>query len=98
MDPVDYVYGVLGLFQFKIPRMTDPHAVWQIFLSELKSYLEDINNETFPVAKMDANTAYHTYKEKITGIDDRAQQVNLLTAQSMTDVYQDLITTMMVDE
>ncbi|CDH56134.1 predicted protein [Lichtheimia corymbifera JMRC:FSU:9682] len=35
MDPADYVYGVLGLLQIKIPRMTDPNAVWQRFLSEL---------------------------------------------------------------
>lgn len=35
MDPADYVYGVLGLLKIKIPRMTDPNAVWQRFLSEL---------------------------------------------------------------
>ena len=35
MDPVDYVYGVLGVLQIKIPRETDPKKVWQRFLSEI---------------------------------------------------------------
>ncbi|KAJ8652908.1 hypothetical protein O0I10_011442 [Lichtheimia ornata] len=34
-DPCDYVYGVLGMMQIKIPRMEDPNAVWRHFLSEL---------------------------------------------------------------
>lgn len=39
MDPVDYVYGVLGLFQIEIPRMDDPVAVWKLFLSEMDKLL-----------------------------------------------------------
>ena len=38
MNPVDYVYGVLGMLRIKIPRMKDPNAVWQTFLRELYSY------------------------------------------------------------
>ncbi|KAJ8652899.1 hypothetical protein O0I10_011433 [Lichtheimia ornata] len=34
-DPCDYVYGVLGAMQIKIPRMDDPDEVWRHFLSEL---------------------------------------------------------------
>ncbi|KAJ8652902.1 hypothetical protein O0I10_011436 [Lichtheimia ornata] len=34
-DPCDYVYGVLGMMQIKIPRMDDPNSVWRHFLSEL---------------------------------------------------------------
>ncbi|KAJ8652915.1 hypothetical protein O0I10_011449 [Lichtheimia ornata] len=34
-DPCDYVYGVLGMMQIKIPRMTDPNDVWRHFLYEL---------------------------------------------------------------
>ncbi|KAJ8652917.1 hypothetical protein O0I10_011451 [Lichtheimia ornata] len=34
-DPCDYVYGVLGAMQIKIPRMTDPNDVWRHFLSKL---------------------------------------------------------------
>ncbi|CDS06572.1 hypothetical protein LRAMOSA09100 [Lichtheimia ramosa] len=40
MDPVDYVYGVLGMLQIKIPRMKDTNAVWQRFLTELDNCLE----------------------------------------------------------
>lgn len=36
MDPVDYVYGVLGVLGLNIPRKSDPNQVWQLFLSELK--------------------------------------------------------------
>ncbi|KAJ8652905.1 hypothetical protein O0I10_011439 [Lichtheimia ornata] len=34
-DPCDYIYGVLGMLQIKIPRMSDPNAVWKEFLSKL---------------------------------------------------------------
>ncbi|KAJ8654028.1 hypothetical protein O0I10_010364 [Lichtheimia ornata] len=34
-DPVDYVYGVLGMLRIKIPRMEDPNDVWRHFLSQL---------------------------------------------------------------
>lgn len=34
-DPADYVYGVLGMMQIKIPRMNDPNAVWWYLLSKL---------------------------------------------------------------
>lgn len=34
-DPADYVYGVLGMMQIKIPRMADPNAVWRHLLSKL---------------------------------------------------------------
>ncbi|CDS06557.1 hypothetical protein LRAMOSA09085 [Lichtheimia ramosa] len=40
MDPVDYVYGVLGMLRIKIPRMKDPKAVWQRFLTELDNCME----------------------------------------------------------
>ncbi|CDH48374.1 predicted protein [Lichtheimia corymbifera JMRC:FSU:9682] len=42
MDPVDYVYGVLGIFHFKIPRMDDPDAVWKLFLSEMDKFLDSL--------------------------------------------------------
>ncbi|CDH54977.1 predicted protein [Lichtheimia corymbifera JMRC:FSU:9682] len=38
-DPCDYIYGVLGMTRIKIPRMTDPNAVWRHFLSELDDLL-----------------------------------------------------------
>ncbi|KAI7874422.1 hypothetical protein K492DRAFT_240852 [Lichtheimia hyalospora FSU 10163] len=45
-DPVDYVYGVLGVLQLKIPRMTDPHAVWQYFVSEMDKRLQSIGDSS----------------------------------------------------
>ena len=82
MNPVDYVYGVLGMLQIKIPRMKDPNEVWQYFLREFENYIDgDIKNkESFPGIK-------------ITGISDRAHQVNLLKVEHMGDVYKDFLTT-----
>lgn len=78
MDPADYVYGVLGVFQFKIPRMNDPNAVWQYFLSELEKYLETtgMKNDKFS-------------GKRITGISDNAYRTDLWKAKDMADVYKD---------
>lgn len=47
MDPVDHVYGVLGMLQIKIPRMSDPKAIWQCFLTELDDCLKEIIERRF---------------------------------------------------
>lgn len=78
MDPVDYVYGVLGMFDIKIPRMTDPNAVWQLFLSELDDFMMDFKSKKFSWGR-------------ITGISDHAYQVNVLKAKNMADLYKDLL-------
>lgn len=78
MDPVDYVYGVLGMFHFKIPRMNDPNMVWQLFLSELDNYMMDFKDKKFSWGR-------------ITGISDNAYQIDLLKAANMADVYNDLL-------
>ncbi|KAI7881122.1 hypothetical protein K492DRAFT_207076 [Lichtheimia hyalospora FSU 10163] len=82
MDPVDYVYGVLGMLQIKIPRMKDPDAVWQSFLCEFENYIYSYIKEK----------EYHRFY-KITGISDRAYQVNLLEVEHMGDVYKNFLTT-----
>ncbi|CDS10620.1 hypothetical protein LRAMOSA11106 [Lichtheimia ramosa] len=79
MDPVDYVYGVLGMFQFKIPRMKDPKEVWQRFLIELDNYM--VTN-----AIKNTPTGW-----RITGINERAYAVDLRKAKHMADVYNDLL-------
>lgn len=43
MDPVDYVYGMFGICPLDIPRMADPNAVWQLFLSKLENLLANDN-------------------------------------------------------
>ncbi|KAI7876099.1 hypothetical protein K492DRAFT_198732 [Lichtheimia hyalospora FSU 10163] len=84
MNPVDYVYGVLGMLQIKIPRMEDPYAVWKSFLCEFENYIDgDIKGqECLPTFQ-------------ITGISNRAHQVNLLEVEHMGDVYKDFLTTVM---
>lgn len=39
-DPADYVYGVLGMMQIKIPRKTDANEVWMHLLHELGNHGE----------------------------------------------------------
>ncbi|KAI9319105.1 hypothetical protein BX666DRAFT_2025438 [Dichotomocladium elegans] len=39
LDPCDYVYGVLGYLEIRLPRMCDPAEVWQAFLSQVKLQL-----------------------------------------------------------
>ncbi|CDH50485.1 predicted protein [Lichtheimia corymbifera JMRC:FSU:9682] len=78
MDPVDYVYGVHGMFQIKIPRMSDPTAVWQRFMSELEKYTEAMVNE----------------KSEIDGKNYKfpafAYRIDLREAENMSDVYERL--------
>ncbi|KAI7881123.1 hypothetical protein K492DRAFT_194626 [Lichtheimia hyalospora FSU 10163] len=82
MNPVDYVYGVLGMLQIKIPRMEDPNAVWQSFLREFENYIDgDMKDQERPPCLI------------ITGISDRAHQVNLLEVEHMGAVYKDFLTT-----
>ncbi|CDH58175.1 predicted protein [Lichtheimia corymbifera JMRC:FSU:9682] len=81
MDPVDYVYGVLGMFQFKIPRMNDPTAVWQRFVAELEKYIEDMRGGRFEIADD---------KYQITAFNDRAYQIDLREAENMSDVYHEM--------
>lgn len=73
MDPIDYVYGVLGIFEFDIPRMTDPKEVWMLFLHEIDHHL----------AK---NLQQRKFMYKVSS--DHACQLDLLTAKTMGDVYQ----------
>ncbi|CDH60924.1 predicted protein [Lichtheimia corymbifera JMRC:FSU:9682] len=83
-DPVDYVYGVLGLLQIKISRMTDPTAVWQRFLYELDNYLEDFKGTEFPVFG-------GFFTKAICGIDGSAYEVRLEDVRNMREVYEVII-------
>lgn len=74
MDPVDYVYGVLGIFQLDILRKTDPNEVWQLFLSEPFKLLTNPKRVTIE----------NKYDKEIIARfnDDGLQQCNLLTAKT----------------
>lgn len=37
MKPEDYVYGVLGVFRFKLPRGIEPNKLWQLFVSRVEA-------------------------------------------------------------
>ena len=80
MDPVDYVYGVLGMLQIKIPRMTDPKKVWQRFLSELDDYMDmaGFKNED----TQDAEGS--KLKVRIT---EYAYNIDLTTVERVSDIY-----------
>ncbi|KAI7887236.1 hypothetical protein K492DRAFT_173569 [Lichtheimia hyalospora FSU 10163] len=81
MDPVDYVYGVLGMFNIKIPRMTEPKAVWQRFLSELENYMDmaGLKNKLIHVA---GNSS-----AKIIGINEPIYKIDLQKVECIGDVY-----------
>ncbi|KAI7875155.1 hypothetical protein K492DRAFT_173718 [Lichtheimia hyalospora FSU 10163] len=86
MDPVDYVYGVLGMLNIKIPRMTEPKAVWQIFLSELDKHMETagIKNQLIYMGR-------YGYI-KIIGVD-RSDEIDLHEVESMGHVYRGILRT-----
>ena len=85
MDPVDYVYGVLGMLQIKIPRMTDPKKVWQRFLFELDEYLDMAAFKYKDIHDHDSSIA------KIIGIRKYAYSIDLTTVDCMGDVYGDIL-------
>ncbi|CDH59400.1 predicted protein [Lichtheimia corymbifera JMRC:FSU:9682] len=80
MDPVDHVYGVLGIFQIEIPRKTDPNEVWQLFVTELLKLLTD--PKRVMMIEDCEKEIISRYKS------DRVRQCNLLTAKNMGEVYQ----------
>ncbi|KAI7881893.1 hypothetical protein K492DRAFT_224810 [Lichtheimia hyalospora FSU 10163] len=85
MDPVDYVYGVIGMLNIKLPRMTDPKAVWQRFLSELDKYMDmaGIKNNEYYI------TRYET--KKIIGIRESAYKIDLQEVKCMKNVYEGIL-------
>ncbi|KAI7873782.1 hypothetical protein K492DRAFT_184893 [Lichtheimia hyalospora FSU 10163] len=85
MDPVDYVYGVLGLLQMDIPRTNDPRAVWTYFLSQVDDLITSWLH----------NRERHHYESgnhiaAIT-VSERAKNFDLSKANDMADVYSNLL-------
>ncbi|KAJ8652894.1 hypothetical protein O0I10_011428 [Lichtheimia ornata] len=80
MDPVDYVYGVLGIFQIDIPRKTDPNEVWQLFVTELLKLFTD--PKRVRIEQDYEKWILSRYKS-----DRTIRQCNLLTAKNMGEVY-----------
>ena len=87
MDPVDYVYGVLGVSNIKMPRMADPKAVWQRFLSELDKYMdmEGLKNKLIQVTRHDG--------AKIIRVKKSTYEIDLQEVECMGDVYVDILDT-----
>ena len=89
MDKADYVYGVLGVLQFEIPRITGAKAVWHEFLSKLDNF----------VAEHVCNNSSFTGMEESDGavppslfiINDRARKLDWENVRNMADVYRDLL-------
>lgn len=84
MDPLDYVYGVLGLFRFDISRKSDPNEAWHLFISELENYLVD------PSRVKIENTYQREIAYKLLN-NCQACHCNLMVARNMRDVYQCLV-------
>lgn len=74
MDPVDYVYGILGMLQIKMPRLDNPADVWTRFLYELGNYMETMG----PFELEDGN---------IIKINEHAYQIDICRARDMADIY-----------
>ncbi|CDS10612.1 hypothetical protein LRAMOSA11098 [Lichtheimia ramosa] len=79
MDPVDYVYGVLGVLQFDVPRKTDANEVWQLFISELQKLVTDPKRITIEDELDKVLVSRYC--------SDRARECNLLTAENMCQVF-----------
>ncbi|KAI7884210.1 hypothetical protein K492DRAFT_204891 [Lichtheimia hyalospora FSU 10163] len=76
MVPIDYVYGVLGVFQFSIPRMADTNAIWENFLSEIDNLLtsDDYMVQSTPIR-----------------VTSHARQLDLKAANNLGDMYYNLL-------
>lgn len=47
MNPEDYVYGVLGVLQFKLPRGIEPNELWQLFVSQVEEVFKELRGVSF---------------------------------------------------
>ncbi|KAJ8652885.1 hypothetical protein O0I10_011485 [Lichtheimia ornata] len=73
MEPVDYVYGILGILRLDIPRMNDHHQVWKLFLSKLDTLMIDLNctkwkisNDAHQVDLLAVENMADVYKDLLT--------------------------------
>ncbi|CDH54777.1 predicted protein [Lichtheimia corymbifera JMRC:FSU:9682] len=83
MDPVDYVYGVLGVLGFKIPRMADPQQVWHCFFTELDNFLTDVKRRSMIDQRDEMFAAI--------GVNQDMKNFDLQAATCMSDVYTGLL-------
>ncbi|CDS06490.1 hypothetical protein LRAMOSA09018 [Lichtheimia ramosa] len=83
MDPLDYVYGVLGVLQFNIPRMADPNQVWHCFFDELEHFITDVKRRSMIDQRDELFAAI--------GINQDRKDFDLKSAQCMSDVYKGLL-------
>lgn len=78
MDPADFVYGVLGMLQIKMPRLSNPKEVWARFLHELEIYME--TNNLFK----------HGERRKVY-INSSIYDFDICEAECMSEVYNRLL-------
>lgn len=76
MDPADYVYGVLGMLQIKIPRLKNHNVVWTRFLYELENFVNTLPE--IPLASI--------------VISESAHSLDICEAKTMSDVYNGMFT------
>ncbi|KAI7873963.1 hypothetical protein K492DRAFT_200340 [Lichtheimia hyalospora FSU 10163] len=82
-NSVDYVYGVLGVLQFNIPRMSDPKQVWQYFLVALDDFITDIKRRSMIDQRDELFAAIR--------LNQARRDFDLQAAECMSDVYKELL-------
>ncbi|KAI7887153.1 hypothetical protein K492DRAFT_233032 [Lichtheimia hyalospora FSU 10163] len=80
MDPLDYVYGILGLLNLDIPRIDNADGLWAIFLSKLEERLTQMVNDITE----DVNVSFTLSKS--------ARDIKLIEAKHVSEVYNGLLT------
>lgn len=75
--PVDYVYGILGILGWDIPRLADPNLAWKHFISKLEQFTE------MPKEQLDKH-----YRDNIRiNVSDKAQSFSLSSSTNLGDAY-----------
>lgn len=78
---VDYVYGILGVLGFDIPRQENPDVAWKHFIA----YLDHIVHQTYQGVDMSLhdNSSIH--------VSEKARQFSLTEAKNLGQVFDTLL-------
>lgn len=80
LDPLDYVYGILGLLDIHIPRTDNADTLWRTFLSKLKDHLTQMVND---IKEDDVNVSFT--------LSESACDIKLAHAENVSEVYNGLL-------
>lgn len=80
LDPLDYVYGILGLLDIHIPRTDNADTLWRTFLSKLKDHLTQMVND---IKEDDVNVSFT--------LSESACDIKLAHAENVSEIYNGLL-------